>query len=113
MREVIYMNRLFWLACCMTIGLILFAGCGDRSSAEIIDWEPTAYEAVNTLNDVTMTVKEGTTASTGLTIVYENTSDKSYTYGDPFLLEKKIKVSWYQVQIELKGNYRDRKSTRL
>lgn len=99
------MNRLFWLVCFTVIGLILLAGCGDRSSAEMTDWDPTDYETVNTLDGVTMTVKEGTLTSTGLTIVYENTSDKNYTYGDPFLLEKKMKDSWYQVPIVLKDGY--------
>jgi hypothetical protein len=43
--------------------------------------------------------------ATGLTLLFENSSDKQYTYGDPFLLEKKMHGKWYQVPIEMEENY--------
>ncbi|MGE7949300.1 immunoglobulin-like domain-containing protein [Lysinibacillus sp. NPDC093688] len=51
-----------------------------------------------------MIVKEGTVSSTGLTVTFENNSDKQIIYGEHFLLEKKIKGKWYQVPFALDGN---------
>lgn len=73
--------------------------------AERTDWEPTTYETVNNLAGVTMTVKEGTVSYTGLTVVFENNSDDQCTYGEYFLLEKKINEIWYQVPVAVDGNY--------
>ncbi|WP_228550169.1 immunoglobulin-like domain-containing protein [Salinibacillus xinjiangensis] len=52
-----------------------------------------------------MIVKEGAVSSTGLTVIFENNSDKQCVYGEEFWLEKKIKGNWYQVPIALDGNY--------
>ncbi|WP_431804550.1 immunoglobulin-like domain-containing protein [Halobacillus andaensis] len=52
-----------------------------------------------------MSVKEGTVSSTGLTVILENNSEKQCTYGEHFLLEKKMEGRWYQVPIALDGNY--------
>jgi hypothetical protein len=92
----------------MAISLILLSGCGSYSNSksnEATDWEPTIYETVNNIDGVTMVVKEGTVSPTGLTVTFENNSDKQCTYGDYFLLEKKIKGRWYQVPVALDGNY--------
>ncbi|WP_164670054.1 immunoglobulin-like domain-containing protein [Virgibacillus doumboii] len=100
------MKRCLSFLFCLAIGLTLLAGCGGNgNSAETTDWEPTIYETVNNFDGVTMIVKKETVSSTGLTVTFKNTSDKQYTYGDPFLLEKKIKGSWYQVPIALDDNY--------
>lgn len=102
------MNKYLCLLFYIPISLVLLAGCGGNNnshSTEPTDWEPTKYETVNTLDGVTMTVKEGTVSSTGLTVVFHNNSDKEYTYGDPFWLEKKSDGSWYQVPITIEDNY--------
>ncbi len=52
-----------------------------------------------------MIVKEGTVSSTGLTVIFENNSNKQCVYGEDFWLEKKIKGRWYQVPVALDGNY--------
>ena len=102
------------LACILAIGLIV-SGCESSSgslvkgtdspiikivqgqSAATTDWRTTQYEIFNNLDGVTMSVKEGTLSFSGLTVNFENTSDKQCTYGDYFFLEKKIDASWYQV----------------
>ncbi|MBU9711892.1 immunoglobulin-like domain-containing protein [Evansella tamaricis] len=52
-----------------------------------------------------MIVKEGTVSSTGLTVIFENNSDKQCIYGEYFLLEKKMEGRWYQLPVTLDGNY--------
>jgi hypothetical protein len=100
------MKRYFCLLFCMAMSLILLSGCGSSSnSPKGTDWEPTIYETVNNLNGVTMSVKQGTVSSTGLTVIFDNNSDKQCIYGEYFLLEKKIEGRWYQVPVALDGNY--------
>lgn len=103
------------LSCIVTIGLILLSGCESSSgslaegtdnivirtdsgqSVETTDWEPTIYEILNNLDGVKMSVKKGSVSVTGLTVAFENSSDKQCIYGDYFLLEKKVNERWYQV----------------
>ncbi|MFD1040515.1 hypothetical protein ACFQ3N_19235 [Virgibacillus byunsanensis] len=85
------MRRYLFSLFCMVISLTLLLGCDSDQSAETTGWELTIYETVNNLVGVTMIVKEGTVSSTGLTVIVENNSDKQCVYGEPFLLEKKIK----------------------
>ncbi len=100
------MKRYFCLLFCVAMSLILLSGCGSSSnSPKGTDWKPTMYETVNNLDGVSMIVKEGTVSSTGLTVIYENNSDKQFIYGEYFLLEKKIEGRWYEVPITLDGNY--------
>ncbi len=92
----------------MVIGFTLLSGCQSDNSNQSIkttDWKPTIYETVNNLDGVTMIAKEGTVSSTGMTVIFENNSDKQCTYGEYFLLEKKIEGKWYQVPVVLDGNY--------
>lgn len=108
---------------CMVIGLVLIAGCGDDASrtssrgtekntgetsssspAEINELKPTMYQVVNDLNGVVMTIKKETVSSTGLTVVFENSSSKQCIYGEYFCLEKNIDGGWYQVPIVI-DNY--------
>ncbi|WP_211274594.1 immunoglobulin-like domain-containing protein [Anaerobacillus arseniciselenatis] len=91
---------------CVALSLTLLSGCGSSSnSPKGTDWKPTMYETVNNLDGVSMIVKEGTVSSTGLTVIFENNSDKQCIYGEYFLLEKKIEGRWYEVPIVLDGNY--------
>ncbi|WP_391205525.1 immunoglobulin-like domain-containing protein [Psychrobacillus sp. L4] len=82
-----------------------YGSSSNSDSNETTDWEPTIYETVNNLDEVTMIAKEGTVSSTGLTVTFENNSNKQIIYGDPSLIEKKIKGKWYQVPDVLSGNY--------
>lgn len=112
------MKKYLHLFVCMAISLALLVGCGNNSnsnlaegteevvtgtdsnqSTETTDWEPTTYETVNNFDGVTMTLKEGTTSSTGLTVLIENNSSSQCIYGEYFWLEKKINGSWYQVPV--------------
>ena len=96
-----YLCSLFFL----TISFTLLSGCNSDQSVETTDWKLTKYETINNLDGVTMIVKEGMVSPTGLTVRFENNSDKQCIYGEEFWLEKKIKGRWYQVPIALDGNY--------
>jgi hypothetical protein len=93
------MKRFFCSLFLMAISLTLFSACDSDPTTETKDWEPTIYETVNTLDGITMIVKEGTVSATGLIVTLENNSDKRCVYSEDFLLEKKIEGKWYQVPI--------------
>ncbi|GAE37212.1 immunoglobulin-like domain-containing protein [Halalkalibacter akibai] len=100
------MKRYGRLLFCMAMSLLVLAGCGSSSNnLKETDWEPTIYESVNTLDGVSMTIKEGTVSSTELTLILENNSDKQCIYGESYLLEKNIEGNWYQVPVTLDGEY--------
>lgn len=102
------MKKTLYVLFSIAIGLALLTGCGNDSlhNAKVTtDWKPTLYENINNVEGITMQVKKGTESSTGLTVIIENHSDKDTIYGKDFLLEKKIKDTWYQVPVELKGNF--------
>lgn len=48
-------------------------------------------------NDIILSIKEGTLTKTGATIIITDKSNKDYTYGKDFILEKKIKNTWYKL----------------
>ena len=48
-------------------------------------------------NDIILSIKEGTLTKTGATIIITDKSNKNYTYGKDFILEKKIKNTWYKL----------------
>lgn len=114
------MKRYLFLLVGIFIILILLSGCrsyddsnlaegtentvietGSIPPAESTNWETTKHETVNNFSGVTMTVKEGTAISTGLTVVFKNNTSNQVIYGEYFLLEKKINGKWYQVPIAL------------
>lgn len=114
------MKKNLYLLFFMVLTLTFFSGCSSYDngnkptepentdpgqSSEATDWEPTTYETVNNLTGVTMTAKEGTVSSTGLTAAFINNSDKQLIYGEYFLLEKKINEKWYQVPVVIDGDY--------
>ncbi|WP_047985871.1 immunoglobulin-like domain-containing protein [Ornithinibacillus californiensis] len=102
MKRMLY--SLFFITIFITISVLLLSACGSEQTADEKDWELTTYEAVNTLDGVTMNVKEETVSATGLTVTFENNTDKQCIYSEDFLLEKKIDGKWYQVPVIL-DNY--------
>ena len=91
------MNRFLCSLVFMAISVAILSACGSDKIPEPKDWESTNYETVNTLDGVAMNVEEGTVSSKGLTITFENNTDKRCLYSEDFLLEKKIEGKWYQV----------------
>lgn len=76
-----------------------------KSTNDETNWKTTTYEVVNNFHGVSITVKNETVSNNGLTVVFENNSNKMCIYGEEFLLEKKINGEWYQVPVAIEGNY--------
>jgi hypothetical protein len=75
------------------------------NSPDSTNWKPTDFKTVNNFNGVVMTLKKETISGNGLTVIFQNKSDKLCTYGEHFWLEKKINGKWYQVPVKIKDNY--------
>lgn len=50
--------------------------------ADTTDWKLTAYETINNFNGISMSVEKETLTANGLTIIFQNTSDKLCMFGD-------------------------------
>ena len=48
-------------------------------------------------NDITLSIKENTLTNTSATIIITDNSNKKHTYGNNFIIEKKIKNTWYKL----------------
>lgn len=104
------MRRLLSLLLFITAtGFIAYSSCGKADVSDIpneeINLEPSEFIEINRLNKVTMRVKEDTISPTGLTLLFENSENKDYTYGEAFTLETKENNAWYQVPIEIEEDY--------
>jgi len=69
------------------------------------EWKTTTYEAVNNFHGVSITVKNETVATNGLTLVFDNNANKVCIYGEEFELEKKINGKWHRIPVAIEGNY--------
>ena len=49
-------------------------------------------------NKVSLTVKEGTLAPIGVTLILKNESNTDYSYGEPYYIEQEIDGNWSKVQ---------------
>lgn len=57
------------------------------------------------LENVTMTIKEGTLTKTGATVIITDISGDDNTYGEFFRIDKKENNKWKKVDVVVKGNY--------
>lgn len=87
-----------------TIGCLLLAGCSNRPAEQETNWEPTPYDTVNNFEGVTLDFKEGTVSEAGGTVIWKNDTDREYTYGKSFVMEKKVDGNWRQVPV-IEKNY--------
>ncbi len=74
-------------------------------TTNIDDLEPSNHSDLNNVQGITMGIKEGTISKGGLTVVFENNSEKEFTYGNYFLLEQEANGDWYEVPVTIEGNY--------
>lgn len=94
------MKKSFFLALTLLVSFLLVAcGNGNGDSTSTNDWESIHYDTANNFDGVSMNIKEGSVSPTGLTVVFENNSDKQGIYSDDFLVEKETEGDWYQVPI--------------
>lgn len=95
------LSMLFWTTACL---FLLVACKNDDQSTNPSEWEPTPYASVNNLEGVTMEFKEKLVLAEGGIFIIKNDTDKEFTYGDYFSLERKIDDDWVQVPI-IEENY--------
>lgn len=76
----------------------------EQSTSEVSD-DSSKYGEVNKLEGVIMTVESETVSSTGLTVVFKNTSEMNCIYGEFYALEVKSGDRWVEVPITFDGNY--------
>lgn len=89
------------LTCVLTLSVII----SDAQNTDTWSNGKPADKNINNLEGVNMTVKEGTTSATRLTVKIKNNSGSQCIYGEYYRLEKKINGSWYQVPVVINGNY--------
>ncbi|AYC28993.1 immunoglobulin-like domain-containing protein [Paenisporosarcina cavernae] len=104
------MKKGMWMLIASLISLSMMTGCSDskeeaQEPSEPKAGEPTSFTTVNDVEGVTMEVKKDSISATGVTIVFENTTDEEYTYGEDYWLEKKVNDKWTQLPILVEGNW--------
>ena len=71
------MKKNLFLALTLLVSVLLVAcSNGNGDSTAVNDWEPTQYDTVNNFDGVSMNIKEDSVSPTGLTVIFENNSDK-------------------------------------
>ena len=92
------MKKLFIL-----MSLICMLSACSRESEE--DWPLSTFDSVNNLEGVTLSVKQSSVSSTGLTIMIANRTNDTFTYGEFFSLEKNVNGNWAEVPVKVEENY--------
>ena len=54
-------------------------------------------QRMNQVAGVSIKIKEGTLTNTGATIIITDTTDKNYSYGEPYRIDKKENGKWKEV----------------
>lgn len=83
----------------------LFEKYTDEDTRNANNWKPTAFETLNNIEGVSMSIKRETVTSSKLALVFKNNSNRQCLYGEEFTLEKRLKGEWYQVPIPYVGDY--------
>ena len=53
-------------------------------------------QKMNQVDGVSIKIKEGTLTNTGATIIITDTTDKNYSYGEPYRIDKKENGKWIE-----------------
>lgn len=81
----------------LIIIIICFVMSHVNSEMEFVDEE--------ILENVTMTIKEGTLTKTGATVIITDLSGDDNTYGDEFRIDKKENNKWKKLEVVVRGDY--------
>ena len=87
------MKKTIFIVLLCDIILIGLVGCTQSEIGENYIGEESTAE-ITTSSDVTLSIKEGTLTNTGATILLKNNGDKTYIYGNPYVLEIKKDGHW-------------------
>ncbi len=82
----------------LVCGIIILGlvGCGKSKNESKIGKE--SNTEITSTSDVTLSIKEDTLTNTGVTLLLKNNSDKDYSYGNPFGIEKSQDGKWYKLE---------------
>lgn len=83
-------------------------GVGDENKEEENmekKLKPSAFDVVNNLEGVEMEIEENTVTPTGLTVIFNNETDKECIFGEYYILEKNVDGNWYEVPVIIDGVY--------
>ncbi|MPN33807.1 hypothetical protein SDC9_181299 [bioreactor metagenome] len=67
--------------------------------------EATPYDEINTIQNVSMAVKEGSVTPIGLTFTITDRNQPPYSYGEWYVIERKSDGAWVSVPVVVKGDY--------
>ena len=59
----------------------------------------------NDLNEVTMTIKEGTLTNVGATVIITDRSSRNNMYGEPYRIDQYVDNEWKELDVVIEGNY--------
>lgn len=106
---MIYMEKKLLISLFILIACFLLAGCEitqkdskkeERTTATIKD-----KAELNEIENVSMTIKNGTLTRTSATIIINDANEIANTYGSEYRIDKKEKGSWKEADIVFTGNY--------
>jgi hypothetical protein len=84
----------------LSIFLLSITGCQNTNDFTI--GEKSDIEIIN--SDVSLSIKDESITSTGLTFILENNSSNDITYDETYELEIKEDNSWYKINVQLDFN---------
>ena len=88
---------IIWTIIILIIIIICFVISNVNTEMEIVEEE--------ILENVTMTIKEGTLTKTGAIVIITDLSDDDNMYGEDFRIDKKENNEWKKLDVVVKGNY--------
>lgn len=76
--------------------LLIITGCNKKKIFIGEESDKKVFE-----NDVSLSVKEGTLTSDGVTLLLKNNGNVIYEYGEPYEIEVLIDNKWHNINLEL------------
>lgn len=112
-------KKYIYLILSMTLSLVVLNACasdntgvlelkpiaeaGEKPDSNLEDiksnYQTSKHNNLRELTDVTMEVKEDSVKPTGLTVVFENDSNKTIIFGEKYILETRADDTWYEVPV--------------
>lgn len=107
--EMIYMKKKLFISIFTIITCFLLVGCEitQKDSKEVEKTTVTIKDKaeLNEIENVSMTIKNGTLTRTSATIIITDLNDISNTYGSEYRIDKKENGIWKETDIIFDGNY--------
>ncbi|MER2064486.1 MAG: immunoglobulin-like domain-containing protein [Alkalibacterium sp.] len=89
----------------LSLSVLFLSGCQNLNDEDSTDLEASILDEVDTMDGVSMSAVKDSISPTGLTVEFENDSDRQVIYSEDMLLEENISGSWYQVPVVIEEDY--------